>query len=152
MSEQLRMAIPVLWPSMATAGAIMLVAWWPRHRPGAMPTVQSGAVPHTLPHRGWASALAAGLAFATSFCIIVGGLPAFPLREKWHWLLPIAAVAATFAVIGSIARHMVLARRALWLLIACALLVALATIFGALPRVQTIDQWTANWPANWPWS
>ena len=92
MNEQLRMAIPVLWPAMAVAACIMLVAWWPRSSKRGDP------IKPTV--KGWASALALGLAFATAFCRIINGLPTWPPPEKWQWLLPIAILAGGCGVMA----------------------------------------------------
>ena len=95
MNEQLRMAIPVLWPAMAVAACIMLAAWWPRWN-------QRSGVPREQPVKGWASALALGLAFAAAFCRIINGLPTWPPPEKWQWLLPIAVLAGGCGVVAGL--------------------------------------------------
>ena len=80
MIEQLRIAIPVLWPAMTIAGAMMLVAWWPHCDKSGTPLAQR--------ERGWAGALALGLAFVAAFLRLVvrEQVPFLPLRERWQWL------------------------------------------------------------------
>lgn len=102
MNEQLRMAFPVLWPAMAIAGAVLLVAWWPRANRTSASTRPGG--------KGWAGALAFGLAFTAAFAIIVGGMPRFPPPERWQWLLPMIGAATGFGVLAGFAERLATAR------------------------------------------
>lgn len=110
MPEQLRIALPVLWPAMAIVGAVMLIAWWPRWNAEGAPVAPS--------RRGWTGALAFGLGFATSFAIVVGGMPVFPPPEKWQWLLAMIGAATGFGVAAGMADRALPARWFLGLLAA----------------------------------
>lgn len=102
MPEQLRIAIPVLWPAMAMVAGLMLVAWWPRWDASGAPVAPT--------RRGWAGALAFGLGFTAAFCVIVNGMPKFPPPEKWQWLLVMVGAATGFGVAAGIADRALPAR------------------------------------------
>lgn len=126
MSEQLRMAIPVLWPAMAVAGAIMLMAWWPRRsKPG-----ETAPVPGVM---GWASALALGLAFLAAFMRIVNGTPVIPPPEKWQWLLPIAGAGTACGLVAGIVERFAPAR---WFIALC----SAALVGYAFHPIGSIEQ------------
>jgi len=96
-------------PAFAIAAAIMLIAWWPRHRKAT-----AGANPR------WAAPIALGLGFLIAFTI-VAGQRGWMLAERWHWLAPIV-MAAT--VLGVIAGLMCQRAAPQWI---CAALAAVAT-------------------------
>jgi len=93
MLDQARMAWGALWPAFVMAGTVMLIAWWPwgskRHDTGTF--------------RRWrlsAGAPACGGAFIISF-LIISGWGAVHLRERFQWLLPMAAVATALGLTAS---------------------------------------------------
>jgi hypothetical protein len=108
--EELRIAIPVLWPSVAIALAFMLIAWWPFRKPAKRTEPVGNA--------HWASAAAIGLAFIASFLVILNGWPGSQPKQSWQWLLNIGA-ASTIAGIAASFFPSFTARSAIALLLAC---------------------------------
>lgn len=107
--EELRIAIPVLWPSVAIALFFMVIAWW-SHR-GSAKRAEPVANAH------WASAAAIGLAFIASFLVILNGWPGLQPKQSWQWLLHIGA-ASTSAGIAAAFFPTLIARSAIALLLA----------------------------------
>ena len=91
--EELNIAIPVLWPSIAIALLFMLVAWWPARNPAKKS--------HPVANAYWAGAAAIGIAFVVSFLVILNGWPGFQPKQSWQWLLHIGAVGAVAGVFAA---------------------------------------------------
>src|SRR6185295_2230210 len=88
MSDQMHIAVAALWPSAATAFLILLVSWWPWRKSRNPRLERMGSV------------LAFGAAFIVGF-LHINGTDTIHLRERWHWLLPIAAAATLLGLISS---------------------------------------------------
>jgi hypothetical protein len=115
--------------------AVLLAAWRPWRRGNRLAT------------RGhWGGALGTGLAFLAAFALLDGAVPPWPPAEARHWLFYFAAALTVLALVDSVLRAVLRARRPAlaWLRAEVALTVCAAAVFFMFRPMMLGESWTAS--------